>query len=559
MLRFAAIPTPCQAEALILSCLEPLMSTPLHPSADLELQADVLIIGGGLAGTWAGVAAAREGARVVLVDKGYCGTSGVTATAGPGHWWVAPDAGLRQAAIDKRLATAFGLADPHWMARAIDTTWTSLPGLQGYYHFPTDAQGVTHYRGLRGPEYMRGMRRLALDSGVTVLDHSPALELLRDAHGTLAGARGWRRQAGGHWQVQAPAVVLASGGCAFLSSLLGSHNNTGDGYLMGAEAGAELSGMEFSNYYCIAAAGSSMTRSMVYSFGQYYDAHDRELPISQGPGFTEQLARALLNGPVYCRLHRVPHDIRQQLPTIQPNLMLPFDRRGIDPYRQRFAVTLHPEGTIRGVGGLRLINEDCQTSVAGLYAAGDAASREPIAGATSGGGAQNSAWALSTGQWAGRAAARHALQKGRTGGALLGFAGLGLNATVQDSQAVIRGIQDEVHPLDKNLFRSGAQIQRSLQALDNVWDQLRHAAASPLGNPLRARELAAMAATARWCYRAAEQRQESRGMHQRSDCPAQLARFDAHLRIGGLDHNWHRFDALQPQPATPHCAQGAPA
>ena len=52
------------------------------------LATDVLVIGGGLAGAWAGVAAAREGASVVIADKGYCGTSGVTATAGPGHWWV---------------------------------------------------------------------------------------------------------------------------------------------------------------------------------------------------------------------------------------------------------------------------------------------------------------------------------------------------------------------------------------------------------------------------------------------------------------------------------------
>ncbi|WP_455825730.1 FAD-dependent oxidoreductase [Pseudomonas graminis] len=79
-----------------------------------ELSCDVLIVGGGLAGTWAAVAAAREGARVILVDKGYCGTSGVTATAGPGHWWVAPEA--REAAIDKRLAIAYGLADASWHA-----------------------------------------------------------------------------------------------------------------------------------------------------------------------------------------------------------------------------------------------------------------------------------------------------------------------------------------------------------------------------------------------------------------------------------------------------------
>jgi succinate dehydrogenase/fumarate reductase flavoprotein subunit len=524
----------------------------------LELHADVLVIGGGLAGTWAAVAAAREGCRVILVDKGYCGTSGVTATAGPGHWWVPPEPQARAAAIDKRLGTAYGLADGRWMARALKTTWDSLPGIAAYYPFPEDEHGVTHYRGLRGPEYMRGMRKLIEDNGVTILDHCPALQLLRDANGTVAGASGWRRQAGGDWQVKAKATVIASGGCAFLSRLLGSHTNTGDGYLMAAEAGAELSGMEFSNYYCIAAAGSSMTRSMVYTFGDYYDAGDRPLPIQQGPAFTQQLARALLDGPVYCRLHRVPQDIRQQLPSIQPNLMLPFDRHGVDPYRQRFAVTLHAEGTIRGVGGLRVVDDDCQTTVPGLFAAGDAASREPIAGATSGGGAQNSAWALSSGQWAGRGAAKLAQARSLEGGRLSGFDGLGLDrrdtALPREGQQLIRRIQDEVHPLDKNLFRSGTQLTRSLQALDSVWDQVRSGSLGAGHNPLRARELVAMAATARWCYHAAEQRRESRGMHQRSDLPAQDASYDAHLRTGGLDGLWLRRDPLR-QAAT----QGASA
>ncbi|WP_350616206.1 FAD-binding protein [Pseudomonas sp. HY7a-MNA-CIBAN-0227] len=514
----------------------------------LDLTTDVLVIGGGLAGTWAAVAAAREGARVMLVDKGYCGTSGVTATAGPGHWWVPPTPGAREAAIDKRLGSAYGLADARWMARIIDTTWTSLPTLAGHYDFPQNEQGITQYRGLRGPEYLRGMRRLALDNGVIILDHHPALELLRDDQGSVAGARGWRRQAGGNWQVRAPAVVLASGGCAFLSRLLGSHTNTGDGYLMAAEAGAELSGMEFSSYYCIAAAGSSMTRSMVYSFGEYFDAADRPLNIAIGPDFTDALAKALLNGPVYCRLNRVPAYLRAQLPSIQPNLMLPFDRHGIDPWRDKFPVTLHPEGTIRGVGGLRVIDDDCQTTVPGVFAAGDAASRELIAGATSGGGAQNSAWALSSGQWAGRGAARLARQKSGREVALQGFGGAGLQARpgVTQLDHLIQRIQGEVHPLEKNLFRSGNQLDQSLHVLENVWDQVHTGLSPDPTNPLRAREIAAMAATARWCYSAAALRKESRGMHQRSDTPNQNPLFDAHLRIAGVDQLRTRFDPLTP-------------
>jgi L-aspartate oxidase len=49
-------------------------------------EADVLVIGGGLSGAWSAIGAARAGAQVILVDKGYVGTSGVAAAAGPGHW-----------------------------------------------------------------------------------------------------------------------------------------------------------------------------------------------------------------------------------------------------------------------------------------------------------------------------------------------------------------------------------------------------------------------------------------------------------------------------------------
>ena len=55
-----------------------------HDRTDLVLDADVLVLGGGPAGTWAAVKAAEAGARVVLADKGYCGASGATAAVGTG-------------------------------------------------------------------------------------------------------------------------------------------------------------------------------------------------------------------------------------------------------------------------------------------------------------------------------------------------------------------------------------------------------------------------------------------------------------------------------------------
>ena len=80
-----------------------------------------------MAACWAGISAARTGAKVVLVDKGFVGTSGVTATAGPGHWWVSPEGNARSEAVKKRMALGCGLGEPTWMERIIDTTWASCP------------------------------------------------------------------------------------------------------------------------------------------------------------------------------------------------------------------------------------------------------------------------------------------------------------------------------------------------------------------------------------------------------------------------------------------------
>ncbi|WP_245448908.1 FAD-binding protein [Phyllobacterium sophorae] len=388
---------------------------------------------------------------------------------------------------------------------------------------------------------MRALRKLVDSLGVTVLDHSPALELLQNSDGLVSGARGIRRQKGGDWQVHAGAVVLATGGTSFLSRPLGSHTNTGDGYIMAAEAGAELSGMEFTSYYTVAPVHSTMTRSMSYAFATYYDEDGAVIPMPSGPDTMRPLARAMLKGRVFCDLHRTPEDIRAKVPVISPNFMLPFRRWGIDPYNDRFEVTLHGEGTIRGIGGLRIVGGDCRTSVPGLFASGDAATRELVAGAISGGGNINSAWAVSSGQWAGQGAARYAKEhKAISGGQPIGQAGLRPSAAANnvDLAATLSAIQNEVLPYDKNIFRSGERLEQSRTILEGVWTEFRSHAAGSSGTCLRTRETAAMLATARWCVASALARDESRGMHQREDRPEIDPHFNRRIIVGGLGKVW---------------------
>src|SRR5256714_9442969 len=218
------------------------------PTGSVEFDADVLVIGGGPAGTWAAIGAAEQGARVVLADKGFCGTSGATAAAGTGVWYIDPDPALREAAMANREKLGGHLQDRRWMARVLDRTYEQSNRLADWgYPYPVDDNGKSQRNSLQGPEYMRLMRKRTKQAGVTILDHSPALELLVDEKGVVAGASGLRRQKHDRWTVRARAVVIATGGCAFLSKTPGAHRPTGDGHLPSGEAGRGLITSEGSN------------------------------------------------------------------------------------------------------------------------------------------------------------------------------------------------------------------------------------------------------------------------------------------------------------------------
>src|SRR5882757_7850669 len=92
----------------------------------LSLETDVLVIGGGPAGCWAALNAVTEGARVVLVDKGYCGSSGATASAGTQIWYVPPVPEEREEAMASREAMGGYLSDRGWMVPVLDKTYESV-------------------------------------------------------------------------------------------------------------------------------------------------------------------------------------------------------------------------------------------------------------------------------------------------------------------------------------------------------------------------------------------------------------------------------------------------
>lgn len=513
----------------------------------LNLSADVLVIGGGPAGTWAALTAAEKGASVVLVDKGYVGTSGATAPSGTSILYVNPEPGLRQKTGFARYDLGGQLAEPDWIHRVMERTYANVNRLADLgYPFPAVYEGYAYRSQLQGPEYMRLMRKLVLKAGVKILDHSPALELLVDDYG-VGGARGTQSQNNRDWTVLAGAIVIASGGCAFLSKALGTNVLTGDGYLLAGEAGASLSGMEFSNHYSLAPAFSSVTKGRFFQYASF--TYEDGSPV-EGAGSQRGrslIAKALSEGRnVYARLDQVEEYMKEWMRKAQPNFFLPFDRFGIDPYKDRFPVTLRLEGTVRGTGGIHITDYSCATSVPGLYAAGDAATRELLCGGFTGGGSFNAAWAMSSGHWAGEGAASYSKSlgvysnarklKGTSRTLEQGTKGTRDGTSVQE---IIRAVQNEILPYHKNVFRTEEKLKASLTELGRAWKSVQEGLnrGSDSDSRIRAREAEALTATARWMYETALKRTETRGMHKRIDYPETNNEQPLHRLItSGVDH-----------------------
>lgn len=531
----------------------------MSPNEGLKLTADVLVLGGGPAGAWAAWSAASKGAKVVLADKGFLGTSGATAPGGTNLLYLPPDRKLREDAVARRMAEGGYLSEPEWIHRVLDQVYVNLERVESWgYPFRRDENGVPMRDHLQGPEYMKLMRGVVSRAGVRIMDQSPALELLVDEHG-VGGARGVSRQKERDWEVRAQAVVIATGGCAFLSKGLGCNVLTGEGLLMAAELGAELSGMEFGRQYAPSAAFGTVTRGRLLNWATYYDEDGNELYGPGGPRPHDFLPQMLRKGPVYAMLtHADTEEKRRILRQSHAIFFVPYDRAGIDPFKERFPLTLRYEGTVRGTGGIRITGEDCATTVPGLYAAGDAATRERVTGAKSGGGAFNASWAICSGTWAGEAAAKHALGSRATADSRrlqgAGSAGMirsgGGGGMGLDAAYLIQSVQREVFPLDINYFRSEPVLRQSLDRLNGLWPEVYGRVEGGVRERLKAREAAGMAATARWMHAAALCRRETRGMHTLREYPDQDPAQQHRLTVSGIDEVRVFPEGASPRSAT---------
>lgn len=240
--------------------------------------ADLLILGGGMAGLTAAAAAASGGARVVLVERGdQVGGSAIFA----GFAWTAPSLDvMREVNPD---------GDPELAAVLIDGF---ADGVEWIRSLGVDCRpAVTVLRYGRGHQfdtghYLSTCERLIKERGGTVLTRTRAESFLIDG-GTVRGAR-CRMPDGSPREIEARWTLLATGGYqgdpelrqrlihpqARGLQLRANPYSDGDGLRLAASAGAAVGKPGAGFYGHLIPAGVALSEpSMFVDLAMYYSEH----------------------------------------------------------------------------------------------------------------------------------------------------------------------------------------------------------------------------------------------------------------------------------------------
>ncbi|WP_239092129.1 L-aspartate oxidase [Streptomyces sp. SID14478] len=238
------------------------------PAPGWSLEADVVVVGSGVAGLTAALRCEAAGLRTVVVTKARL-DDGSTRWAQGGIAAALGEGDTPEQHLDDTLVAGVGLCDE----AAVRTLVTEGPGAvrrliaSGARFDETEdgsldltREGGHHRRRIAhaggdasGAEVSRALVEAVRARGVRTVENALVLDLLTDAEGRTAGVSLHVMGEGQHdgvGAVLAPAVVLATGGMGqVFSATTNPHVSTGDGVALALRAGAEVSDLEFVQFH----------------------------------------------------------------------------------------------------------------------------------------------------------------------------------------------------------------------------------------------------------------------------------------------------------------------
>lgn len=443
---------------------------------------DVIVVGAGGAGLRAAIEAAHEGLKVALVCKSLLGKAHTVMAEGG-------------------IAAAMGNVDPddNWKTHFKDTmkggkflnNWRMaqlhaqeapdrIRELERWGAvFDRTPDGKILQRPFGGHTYRRLCHvgdRTGLEIIRTLQDkvvHTPGVDVFMECTVThllkagdqVAGAFGYWRESGKFVVFKGKAVVLATGGIGKAFKITSnSWEYTGDGHVLAYEAGAELIDMEFVQFHptgmvwppgvagilvteAVRGEGGILTNSQGERFMERYDPQRMELStrdiVAKAIYQEVKEGRGSPHGGVFLDVsHRGADYVKKKLPSMYHQFKELADV-DITTGPMEVGPTTHYV-----MGGVKVDPETCQSTVSGLFAAGE------VAGGMHGAnrlGGNSLSDLLVFGRRAGLGAAQFA--KGQS------------NPPTLDDSQVEQAAEEMLAPFNREGDETPFQVHRDLQTL----------------------------------------------------------------------------------------------
>jgi succinate dehydrogenase/fumarate reductase flavoprotein subunit/HEAT repeat protein len=378
-------------------------------SAALRLDCDVLVIGGGTAGTMAALSAAESGARVLLLEKAHVRHSGALAMGMDGvNNAVIPGKAEPEDYVAEITRANDGIVNQRTIYQTATRGFAMVQRLERYgVKFEKDEHGEYAVRRVhRSGSYVlpmpegkdvkkalyRVLRQRSMREKIQIENRLMPVRVLTDA-GRAVGAVALNSRTGEFVVVGAKAVILATGPCGRLGLpasgyLYGTYENptnAGDGYSMAYHAGAELSGIEcFQINPLIKDYNGPACAYVANPFGGYQvnALGERFVDSDYWSGaMMSEVKREIesARGPIYLKVSHLPDETLTALENILHTTERPtrgtfHANRGHDYRTHDIEMHISEIGLCSGHSASGVwVDENARTTVAGLYAAGDLA------------------------------------------------------------------------------------------------------------------------------------------------------------------------------------------
>jgi succinate dehydrogenase / fumarate reductase flavoprotein subunit len=366
---------------------------------------DILIIGAGGAGLRAAIAATERGLSVGVVSKSLLGKAhtvmaegGIAASVGN----VDPEDNWQTHFMDTmksgkflnnwRMAEIFAKEAPDRVYEL--EQWGALFNRTEEGKISQRPFGGHTYRRLchvgdrTGLEMIRTLQEKTLATEAKVYMETTVTRLFKNDEGRVVGALAYTRESGRFIHFKTRAVVMATGGWGRIYKVTSnSWEGTGDGCVLAYDAGADLVDMEMVQFHPTGMVWPPGVRGLLVTEGvrgeggilknsegerymENYDPEKMELStrdVVARANYTEVTeGRGSPHGGVYLDITHLGYNgIMKKLPTMYEQFLKLAD---IDISKEPMEVfpTIHYV-----MGGIKVDPETCESSVPGLFAAGE--------------------------------------------------------------------------------------------------------------------------------------------------------------------------------------------